>query len=103
MLSLEGSRPGLYLMWGSVTALRGYTTHLLRLSLCCLKPLPVCDAELEALAHRHRADVARVALLNRLGKADLNFNVDFPTSSSLNDIIPDLSALPRPFGSDEPL
>jgi FkbM family methyltransferase len=52
------------------------------------EPLPVFDAELEALAHRYRADLARVALLNRLGKADLNFNIDFPTSSSLNEIDP---------------
>lgn len=56
--------------------------------LVLFEPLPVFDAELEALAHRHGADLARVALLNRLGKAELNFNVKFPTSSSLNDIDP---------------
>src|SRR5262245_2219095 len=57
--------------------------------LVLFEPLPAFDAELEALAHRRGADLARVALLNRLGKAELNFNVDFPTSSSLNDIDPE--------------
>src|SRR5262245_12431073 len=54
--------------------------------LVLFEPLSVFDSDLEALAHQHRADLARVALSNRLGKAQLNLNVEFPTSSSLNDI-----------------
>src|SRR5262245_35305815 len=56
--------------------------------LVLVEPLSVFDAELEALACRHDADLARVALSNRPGKTQLNLNVEFPTSSSLNDFDP---------------
>lgn len=54
--------------------------------LVLFEPLSVFESELQELVQRYGADSKRVALSNRHGRATINLNVAFPTSSSLHEI-----------------
>jgi FkbM family methyltransferase len=56
--------------------------------LVLFEPLAVFEAELLELVRCRGADWKRVALSNRPGTSEFNYNVAFPTSSSLYDIDP---------------
>jgi len=51
--------------------------------LVLFEPLSIFDSDLEALTRQYNADAHRVALGRQQGSAQLNVNVEHPTSSSL--------------------
>ena len=56
--------------------------------LVLFEPLPVFEADLDAIAKRYDADAHKVALSAQTGNAELNVNTSHPTSSSLFELDP---------------